>query len=234
MKRPLYYREFSYDKSLLPNDWLRSKEEQTKDIDEALSQTGASVGWPGWSLLYSLTLGSFEPLQAGQVVETGTNMGASTVILAQALLDRRVAPAQVITFEKDPTLVARARRNFRDAGVDSVIYSVEGDTRDVLANVLAERVPKKSLRLVFLDGGHEKDLVNYEFDAIQDFLCDDGIVLFDNTYQIAEQTDAPRVNEFLTDLVESRTGNLVNVPYLSWYTPGMAIWQRAPFVPKLA
>ena len=58
---------------------------------------------------------------------------------------------------------------------------------------------------------------------------DDGLVVFDNTSLIAEDDEDPRVNGALRTIVAKHGGNLVNLPFCSWYTPGMAFWQKNPF-----
>ena len=54
------------------------------------------------------------------------------------------------------------------------------------------------------------------------------MVIFDNTYKIAEEGEDPRVNGFLRDMQDRYGGNLVNFEFVSWYTPGLVIWQRKP------
>ena len=60
------------------------------------------------------------------------------------------------------------------------------------------------------------------------FLTEDAIVLFDNTYQISEENEDPRVNGALKHILKTYGGNLINMEYVSWYTPGLAIWQNKP------
>jgi hypothetical protein len=51
----------------------------------------------------------------------------------------------------------------------------------------------------------------------------------DNTYQIAEPHEDQRVNGFLKQLPAKHGGNIINLPFCSWFTPGLAIWQKSPF-----
>ena len=51
-------------------------------------------------------------------------------------------------------------------------------------------------------------------------------MIFDNTYQIAEEGENPRVNGFLGEMQDRYGGNLVNIEFVSWYTPGLALWQK--------
>ena len=57
-------------------------------------------------------------------------------------------------------------------------------------------------------------------------LTDDALVIFDNTYRIAEEGEDQRVNGALKAVQARHGGNLVNLEFVSWYTPGLAIWQK--------
>jgi len=59
-------------------------------------------------------------------------------------------------------------------------------------------------------------------------LADDALVLFGNTYQIAEDNEDQRVNGALKTILDRHGGNLINLEFISWYTPGLAIWQQVP------
>jgi hypothetical protein len=59
-------------------------------------------------------------------------------------------------------------------------------------------------------------------------LADDALVLFDNTYRRAEKGEDPRVNGALRTIQKHYRGNLINLEFVSWFTPGLAIWQKAP------
>ena len=73
------------------------------------------------------------------------------------------------------------------------------------------------------------DHVVREFELVVDRIRDDGLVVLDNTALIAEGDEDPRVHGALRTIVSIFGGNLVNLPFCSWYTPGMAVWQRQPF-----
>jgi hypothetical protein len=53
-----------------------------------------------------------------------------------------------------------------------------------------------------------------------------------NDFNLVIETSADedqRVNGALRYILRTHGGNLVNFPFCSWYTPGMAIWQKQPF-----
>lgn len=56
-----------------------------------------------------------------------------------------------------------------------------------------------------------------------------ALVVFGNTWQIAEPREDQRANAALRAIQARWDGNLVNRPSVSWYTPGVAAWRRAPF-----
>lgn len=86
----------------------------------------------------------------------------------------------------------------------------------------------QSARFAFLDGSHLYEDVLFEFEAILPKLADDAIVLFDNTYPLADNGDDQRVNGTLETILQRHGGNLINLEFVSWYTPGFAMWQQVP------
>lgn len=225
MKSPVFHRWFDYDRALLPHPLLAELESGVTSIEEARQRTGASLGYPGWGVLYYMVACALEPGRPAVILETGTNWGSSTMVLASAL---RAAPVEgvVHTIEIEPENAAIARERFQRAGLDDLIVSHIGDSRQVLAGLVPSL---DEISVAFLDGGHTYDLVKAEFEMVLPKLSRRGIVMFDNTYEIAGPGEDPRVNGFLKWLPGAHGGNLVNLPYCSWFTPGLAIWQREPF-----
>lgn len=224
MKKPKYYRMFGYNPDLLPNAYLASLEEGVTNIDEAKEKTGFTIGYPGWGLIYHALLAHLDRSRHEVLIETGTNFGCTTIILAQALRDSET-DGKVITFEVDPQNCARARHNFRMADVEDLIELQEGDTRVTLSRTLQDMPP---IRFAFLDASHAHSDVMHEFETLLPHLTSDALVMFDNTYAIAEEGEDPRVNGALKDIMRRHGGNLINLEYVSWFTPGLAIWQKKP------
>lgn len=225
MKPPKFYRLFDYDRGRLPNAHLRALEDGVPDLETARTRSGATIGYPGWSLIYDLALCTLDPEADNPIVETGSNWGCTTIVLAQALIDRR-AKGHVWTVEIDPENAVRARANYEAAGVAERITLVEGDAKATLAKLAAALPP---IRLAFLDGCHLHDDVVIEFEAVVDRLAPGALVVLDNTYLIAEPHEDQRVHGVLKTILARHGGNLVNLPFVSWFTPGVAIWQKAPF-----
>jgi predicted O-methyltransferase YrrM len=226
MKPPVFHRMFQYDRSLLPNRHL-AELDQVSSLDEARKKTGATIGYPGWGLIYSILLCHLDRSREELIVETGTNWGSTSIVLAQALIDSGCT-GNVVTFELDPKNVAKARANLAAAGVAERVEIVEGDSRVNLPNLLRKRCTPGSIRCAFLDASHlENDLLS-EFDSILPYLANDAIVIMDNTYRLADDNEDQRVNGALRKFPERYGGNLINLEFVSWYTPGLAIWQKQP------
>ena len=226
MKKPLFFREHSYDVRLLPVRQLRAKERRGSP-EQIRSRTGFSIGYPGWGLIYYLVLTQYRRGDHGLILETGTNQGATTAVLAQALLDAGVVDPRVVSFEIDKNKAAVAVKFLKKCGLEGVADVRVGNTRDTLVKTLNDEVESSPVRLAFLDASHLLNDVQAEFEAVLPFLDNDALVIFDNTYPIAEPDEPPRVAEFLDVLTQRYGGSFIELPFVSWFTPGVAIWQRS-------
>lgn len=224
MRDPVYYRRFDYDKSLLPNAHLASLEEGVTTIEEARERTGMTIGYPGWGLLYNLLLCHLKPDAHEIIIETGTNQGCTSIVLAQALKDSR-STGHLHTFELEDENADIAESNLQKAGLADLVTVHRGDSRQ---NVPAHLDGKSGIRFCFLDASHLFDDVKQEFEAVLPHLLDDALIVFDNTYRIARKGEDPRVNGFARRMTRDYGGNLINLEFVSWFTPGLAIWQKTP------
>ena len=215
---------FNYDRSLLPNAHLAALEKGVTSIDEARARTGASIGYPGWGLLYHILLSHLDRDREEILIETGTNQGVTTIILAQALIDAGCA-GRVLTFELEDANADIAEKNYASAGVSTRVVMHRGDVKKTFPPALVGVV---GVRFAFLDASHFVDDVLFEFKTLLPHLADDALVLFDNTYCIATKNEDQRVNGALKKLKSEYGGNLVNFENVSWFTPGLAIWQKTP------
>jgi len=224
MKHPKFYRKFGYRSSLLPNSYLASLEEGVGSIEEGIARSGYTIGYPGWGLLYYLLLSHLDPYSENIIIETGTNVGCTTIVLAQALKDSG-APGRVFTVELEKANFDQAIDNFKRARVDSLITAFHNDSRLALKAIVSQH---DAVRIVLLDASHSCQDVLEEFAIIYPNIDENALVIFDNTYPIAEPHEDQRVNGALKRIMDSYGGNLVNLEYVSWYTPGLAIWQKKP------
>lgn len=174
MKAPIYHRKFNFRKSLLPNDHLASLEEGVQDIESAKSNTGLSVGYPGWNLLYYITLCSLDRESENIIIETGSNVGCSTIILCQALKDSGYS-RHVYSVEIDTDIHSVADANIGKAGLSDLVTLAVGDSVDFLTDFVQKI---ENIRLAFLDGCHEEEHVVREFDLIYPKLSNSSVVFF--------------------------------------------------------
>lgn len=177
-----------------------------------LEDSELSIGYPGWNLLYFSLLCSIHPRQREAVViETGTNRGGSTIVMAQAIKDLEI-DAKVETVELDEALVEVAKGHVERAGLSEYVSFNAGDSLDFLAGISGE------VDFALIDDLHEYDHVVKEIDLICPKVAPGGKAYFDN----AGVGDVARAMGFLR---ETYGGDLVEFPNASWRPPGNAIWQ---------
>lgn len=225
MRSPIFHRTTDYDRSLLPNRHLATLEEGVSGPEDWVERSGHSVGYPAWGLIYYLTLCAVTYNRRNDIIETGTNQGASTIVLAQALADAGVegiVSAGRCHRARSASLATAPWRRRRTSSTRS--------SRRRLPEVVFGLgvVSRIDLDLAFLDGSHLEDDVLTEFELVYPRLSDTAIVVFDNTLRIAEDDEDGRVNGALRSILDRWGGHLVNLPFCSWYTPGLAVWQRRP------
>lgn len=222
MKEPRYFRITDYDKSLLPSPVLQRLEEGVSGEADWREKTGLSPGHPAWGILYHILLASLHPQEENLIVETGTNWGSSSIVIAQAIKDANRG-GRLHTIEIDAQNHEKAKARVAEAGLSDFVEFHLGASEDVLPKLAAEL---NSIRFAYLDGGHGIDTVMAEFEAIESKLTHGALVVMDNTYPIMDENETGRVCEALKVIVDRFGGNVVNLPFVSWYTPGLAFWQR--------
>lgn len=226
MKRPEYrYRITDYDRSIIPNRFVAWLDEGVIDDKDWVARSGRSLGHPGWGWMYHTVLMLLDADRPNVIVETGTNVGTTAIMIAQAIIDSG-REGVLHTIELEPELHEEANRRFQLAGVANVIRSHCGDSHEVLRSILDAT---DELAIAFLDGNHLYEHVLTEFNLVVDRVRPHGAIILDNTALIADDGEDPRVNGALRAILREHGGNVVNLPFGSWWTPGIAIWQRQPF-----
>jgi precorrin-6B methylase 2 len=217
-------RRYDYDRRLLPNPHLaRLEPPEVQDWKASRHLTGRTPGYPTWNLLYyslycSLPVERYEegftPSKLRQdpiVVETGTNYGISTIVMAQALEDAGVA-SRVLTVERDEGFQAVARENVEAAGLSHRVSFHLGGSIAFLREL--DRID-----FLYLDDNHVYEHVVAELEVVDGKLVEGGSVYFDNTLEGG-------VAEALKTIPERYGGNVVHFRNCSLGPPGNAIWQR--------
>ena len=113
-----------------------------KDIHETQRQGSMSVPEQDGRILRLLT----EALNARLVAELGTSVGYSGIWFCLAL---RQTGGKLVTFEIDTGRAAKARANFKRAGVDNIVTLIEGDAHEEVKKL------KGPIDIVFLDADKE-------------------------------------------------------------------------------
>jgi predicted O-methyltransferase YrrM len=210
-------RRFDYDRRLLPNPQVAALEPaEVSGRDKLTDATSWSLGYPAWNLLYYALFTSILPERDDVVVlETGTNRGVSTIVIAQALKDLGVA-AVLDTVEHDPQLVEAARENLKRAGLLDRVRFHTGDAIEFLGE-MAERFDH--FDFVLIDDLHTYDQVWQEIEIVQPMVAaSGGKIYFDNT-------GYGDVDRAILKLRRQYGGNLVTFDNCSYAPPGNAIWQ---------
>lgn len=200
-------RMVAYDRRLLVNEQLVLAEQE--------SEIGLSMGYPSWGLLYYSLLCALPPSGAVTVIETGTNLGLSTIVLAQALHDAGRA-GTVHTVDLDPDRIKLAEEKVSQAGLTDLVRFHQGDSIRFLTDFCRGRPP---VHFAFLDACHDYLAIIQEFMAVRrSVTAAGGLVYFDNT-------SAGGVAKALRRIRRRYRGDLVMFPACSWHPPGNAIWQ---------
>jgi predicted O-methyltransferase YrrM len=210
-------RRFDYDRRLLPNPQVAALEPaEVSGRDKLTEATSWSLGYPAWNLLYYALYTSILPERDDVVVlETGTNRGVSTIVIAQALKDLGV-DAVLDTVEHDPELVEAARENLQRAGLEGRVHFHTGDAIEFLGE-MAERLDH--FDFVLIDDLHTYDQVWQEIEIVQPLVAAcGGKIYFDNT-------GYGDVDRAILQLRRQYGGNLVTFDNCSYAPPGNAIWQ---------
>ena len=107
-------------------------------------------------------------IKAKRVLEVGTSVGFSTLWLADAIGKK----GKIITIEMDPLKVERARKNFKQAGVERLIEIKQGVALDILRKL------KGKFDFVLLDADKE-NIIRY-IDLVLPLVRVGGIIATDN------------------------------------------------------
>jgi predicted O-methyltransferase YrrM len=209
-------RRFDYDRRLLPNQQVAALEPDEVTDEDHIGTTDWSIGYPAWNLLYYSIYCSILPeRQDVVVIETGTNRGVSTIVIAQALKDLGV-PAQLDTVELDPELVSVARDNVEKAGLTDRVRFHVGDAIEFLSDA-AERTDH--FDFVLIDDKHTHDHVVEEMNIVCPKVAACGGKIYIDNSGWGEVATA------LEEVQKLHGGHMIHFDNCSWRTPGNAIWQ---------
>jgi caffeoyl-CoA O-methyltransferase len=163
---------------------------------------------------------------ANKILEIGTSTGYSTLWFALALIQTENTLSQkvkksIITIERDPSKVNRAKKNFADAEVHDLIKIMEGNALDVLSQLSNNDHHDTTLNggregggggglfdFVFLDADKE-NLTRY-FDLALPLLRKGGIIVTDNILYPEEYR--PTMSQYVKYIEGNELVTSVTVP----------------------
>jgi len=110
-----------------------------------------------------------------KILEVGTSTGYSTIWFADAAIRNNPNKAKIITIEKNPSKILRAKNNFKDAGIAKYVEIKQGNAINIL-----EKMETKKFDFVFLDA--DKENLKKYFDLVLPLVKVGGIIATDNMY----------------------------------------------------
>lgn len=113
-----------------------------------------------------LVLDTLQKNDCSSFLEIGTAIGRTSILVAQLREDMRV-----VTIERDAKMIAQAKLNIKEAGLEKQITLIEGDALEV-------ELPSGKFDCIFIDAAKAQ----YErfFKKYCPLLKDNGIILSDN------------------------------------------------------
>lgn len=115
-------------------------------------------------------------IKAKKVLEIGTSVGYSTIWFADAVLENK---GKIITIEQSPSKIARAKANFKEAKVDTIIENLHGKAVQILNDLSGKiKTEQEKFDFVFLDA--DKELNIEYFDLVLPMVKVGGVIGTDN------------------------------------------------------
>ena len=125
-------------------------------------------------MFYNILLKS---INAKNILEIGMSVGYSGLWFADAVMSNKQLDGQIITIDREKFKIDNARRNFEEAGVDSLIKIREGEARKILQEIKAE-FNENYFDFIFIDADKES-YIEY-FDLCLPLVRKGGIIGADN------------------------------------------------------
>ena len=147
---------------------------ETKHLDEIPSEKRLNCISKNIGMFYNILLKS---INAKNILEIGMSVGYSGLWFADAVMSNKQLDGQIITIDREKFKIDNARRNFEEAGVDSLIKIREGEAREILHEIKAE-FKENYFDFIFIDADKES-YIEY-FDLCLPLVRKGGIIGADN------------------------------------------------------
>ena len=116
-------------------------------------------------------------LQPKRILEIGTAIGFSALMMADAAKE-----CQIVTMDRNPEMIALAKKNLVDFDHRKQIKLLEGDAADLLSVLTAQENEK--FDLIFMDSAKSK-YIEFLPKALS-LLTENGVILMDDIFQAGE------------------------------------------------
>jgi predicted O-methyltransferase YrrM len=147
---------------------------ETKHLDEIPSEKRLNCISKNIGMFYNILLKS---INAKNILEIGMSVGYSGLWFADAVMSNKQLNGQIITIDREKFKIDSARRNFEEAGADSLIKIREGEARKILHEIKAE-FNENYFDFIFIDADKES-YIEY-FDLCLPLVRKGGIIGADN------------------------------------------------------
>ena len=147
---------------------------ETEHLDEIPSEKRLNCISKNIGMFYNILLKS---INAKNILEIGMSVGYSGLWFADAVMSNKQLDGQIITIDREKFKIDNARRNFEEAGVDSLIKIREGEARKILQEIKAE-FNENYFDFIFIDADKES-YIEY-FDLCLPLVRKGGIIGADN------------------------------------------------------
>ena len=147
---------------------------ETKHLDEIPSEKRLNCISKNIGMFYNILLKS---INAKNILEIGMSVGYSGLWFADAVMSNKQLNGQIITIDREKFKIDSARRNFEEAGADSLIKIREGEARKILHEIKAD-FNENYFDFIFIDADKES-YIEY-FDLCLPLVRKGGIIGADN------------------------------------------------------
>ena len=168
---------------------------ENSHLDEIPSEKRLNCISKNIGMFYNILLKS---INAKNILEIGMSVGYSGLWFADAVMSNKQLNGQIITIDREKFKIDNARRNFEEAGVDSLIKIREGEARKILHEIKAE-FNENYFDFIFIDADKES-YIEY-FDLCLPLVRKGGIIGADNILL------PERFNEMMADYLSHIRSN---------------------------
>ena len=135
-------------------------------------------------------------MKAKKILEVGMSVGFSTLWFADVILANN---GKIVTIEENQNKIARAKKNFEEAGVSAQIEIQEGKALQILHKMATSESDQQQFDFVFLDADKENN-IEY-FDLVLPLVRVGGIIATDNI--LYPEEFRPEMKKF-TEYIKSK------------------------------